>query len=211
MLARFYPIVDTAAAARHGCATTMLAECLLEAGVKLLQFRHKEHFSDLVVDELRTIAKMCRMAGALLIVDDRPDLARMVGAAGVHVGQDDLTPDEARRVMGSGLIGHSTHNREQLTKGVASGADYLALGPLFATASKGNPDPVVGLEALRELAPLVSQPLVVIGGITRANAGLALEAGAASVAVIADLYPDEHNRAALRERAREWLDATVAG
>jgi len=211
MLARFYPIVDTAAAARHGCATTMVADCLLEAGVTMLQFRHKEHFSGAVVDELRTIAEMCRTARALLIVDDRPDLARMVGAAGVHVGQDDLSPDEARRVMGSGLIGHSTHNREQLMEGAGSGADYLALGPLFATASKGNPDPVVGLEVLRELAPLVSLPLVVIGGITRANAGLALKAGAASVAVIADLYPDESNRAALKERAKEWLAATAAG
>lgn len=211
MLARFYPIADTAAAAQHGCPTTLLTECLLEAGVKLLQFRHKEHFSAAVVDELRTIAAMCRTAGALLIVDDRPDIARMVGAAGVHVGQDDLSPDEARRVMGSGLIGYSTHNREQLMKGVASGADYLALGPLFATASKGNPDPVVGLDGLRELAPLVSLPLVVIGGITRANAGLALKEGAASVAVIADLYPEECSRAALRERASEWLAATLAG
>jgi thiamine-phosphate pyrophosphorylase len=203
-LPRFYPILDADAAARHGVEPANAAAQILEAGAKILQFRHKGFFSRDAFAMLERIAALCREAGALLIVNDRADIARLVGA-GVHLGQEDLPPSAVRSIVGDAPIGFSTHNEAQMRAAAAEPADYLAFGPIFGTSSKANPDPVVGLEELRRLRALANRPLVAIGGITRANARSVLEAGADSVAVIGDLFPDDGN---LRARAAEWIELT---
>jgi thiamine-phosphate pyrophosphorylase len=200
-LPRFYPILDTDAATRRGVEPANAAAQILEAGAKILQFRHKGFFSRDAFALLERIAALCREAGALLIVNDRADIARLVGA-GVHLGQEDLPPSAVRFITGDAPIGFSTHNEAQLRAAAAEPADYLAFGPIFGTSSKANPDPVVGLEELRRLRVLTSRPLVAIGGITRANARYVLEAGADSVAVIGDLLPEDGD---LRSRAEEWV------
>jgi len=127
-------------------------------------------------------------AGTKLIMNDRADLCLAAGFDGLHVGQDDLLPDSARRIIGPARwLGVSTHNPEQLAEADKTTADYLAIGPIFATTSKANPDPVVGLEGVRRARELTRKPLVAIGGITRANARSVIEAGADAVAVISDL------------------------
>jgi thiamine-phosphate pyrophosphorylase len=198
-LPRFYPIVDSEIAARFGIEPLAAASEILEGGAKILQFRHKGFFSRDVAATIGRIADLCHQAGALFVVNDRADIARVVGA-GVHLGQDDLSPLSARTIVGpETVIGFSTHNESQLRAAADEAADYLALGPIFGTSSKENPDPVVGLESLRQLRPLTLRPLVAIGGITRDNADRVLAAGADSVAIIRDLFPD------VRARAREWL------
>lgn len=199
---RFYPILDTESAARRGIVPVVAAAQILEAGAGILQFRHKGFFSREVFEIVKEIADLCRQAKAVFVIDDRADIARLVGA-GVHVGQDDLSPSDARLVLGDGaLIGFSTHNETQLRAAENQPADYLAIGPIFGTASKANPDPTVGLDELRRLRPLTARPLVAIGGITRTNAGSVLGAGADSVAVINDLFPDDGD---IRVRVEEWL------
>jgi thiamine-phosphate pyrophosphorylase len=175
---------------------------ILDGGAQILQLRHKGFFSREVFDSLDRIAVLCEKAGARFVVNDRADLARLVGAA-LHLGQDDLPPGAARRIVGSEtLVGYSTHNEAQLLAAAEEPADYLALGPIFGTVSKQNPDPQVGLEGLRRLRPLTVRPLVAIGGITRENAREVLAAGADSVAVIGDLFPEDGD---LRRRVEEWL------
>jgi thiamine-phosphate pyrophosphorylase len=198
-LPRFYPIVDSEFAARFGIEPLTAVSEILEGGAKILQFRHKGFFSYETVATIERIAELCRQAGALFVVNDRADIAPLVGA-GVHLGQDDLRPLAARTIVGpQTVIGFSTHNESQLRAAADEPADYLALGPIFGTSSKKNPDPAVGLENLRRLRPLTLRPLVAIGGITRANADRALAAGADSVAVIGDLFPD------VRMQARQWV------
>ena len=127
-------------------------------------------------------------ASIKLIMNDRADLCLAAGFDGLHVGQDDLSPDAARKILGSARwLGVSTHNPEQLAEADLTSADYLAIGPIFATVSKADPDPVVGLEGVRQARKLTGKPLVAIGGITRANARSVIEAGADAVAVISDL------------------------
>lgn len=198
----FYPILDTETVSRRGAAPLVAARELLSAGVRILQFRHKSFCSREVFAELEAIAEVCARAGATLVVNDRADLATLVGAA-LHLGQDDLRPSDARRVISdTALIGFSTHNESQLRASAAEPVDYVALGPVFGTASKLDPDPVVGLDELRRLRPLTTRPLVAIGGITRANARSVIEAGADSVAVIGDVFPEDCKIGA---RAEEWL------
>jgi thiamine-phosphate pyrophosphorylase len=203
-LPRFYPIIDTATLA---IPLEVASGILLEEGAQILQLRHKEHFSREMFDTAGRVATLCRQAGALFVLNDRADLAALLDAA-VHLGQEDLTPEQARRVMGSSVIGYSTHNEAQLRSSNDQPADYVALGPIFQTLSKRNPDPVVSVLELKRLRSLTGRPLVAIGGITRENADAALAAGADSVAVIGDLCPREGDRAALRERAREWMRLT---
>jgi thiamine-phosphate pyrophosphorylase len=185
----FYPIVGGVEA----------AAAVLEAGARIVQFRYKQFFSREVFETARRIADLCRSAGAQFVINDRADIAMMLGA-GLHLGQDDLPPSEARRIMPAGsLIGFSTHSEAHLRAADREPVDYLAFGPIFATASKENPDPVVGVDQLRRLRALTKKPLIAIGGITRQNARSVFEAGADSVAVISDLYPDT------RARAEGWL------
>ena len=133
-----------------------------------------------------------KVASALnvrIIINDRVDVAAAVRADGVHLGQDDLPPDRARAILAPGaIIGFSTHNLKQALEADSTSADYVAFGPVFQTSTKENPDPVVGLEQLAEISRRVSKPLVAIGGITLERAASVIEAGAASVAVISDLY-----------------------
>jgi thiamine-phosphate pyrophosphorylase len=203
----FYPILDTAVAARHGMGTVDAARELLRCDVRILQIRHKGFLSREVLDAIERVAAMCRAAGVLFVVNDRADIARLTGSA-LHLGQDDLPPAAARKITGPNLlVGFSTHNEMQLRAAASEPVDYLAIGPIFGTATKENPDPVVGLDELRRLRPLTDLPLVAIGGITRARAGEVLAAGADSIAVIGDLFSRD---CALRARAEEWLAATAS-
>jgi len=205
MLPRFYPILDPEIAIRDGIDPIAAAEQILEGGATILQFRHKGFFSRTVFAQLERVAELCRDAGVLFVVNDRADLAALTNAA-LHLGQDDLTPTAARKVVGAKtLIGYSTHNERQLRAAAAEPANYLALGPIFGTASKQNPDPIVGLDELRRLRPLTDRTLVAIGGITRTNAQSVLAAGADSVAIIGDLFAENGN---VRARTEEWLSLT---
>jgi thiamine-phosphate pyrophosphorylase len=126
-----------------------------------------------------------------LIMNDRADLCLVAEFDGLHIGQDDISPEAARRIIGPDRwLGISTHNPEQIAEADKTDAHYLAIGPVFATATKGNHDPVVGLEGVRRARELTRKPLVAIGGITRANARSVIDAGADSVAVISDLLRD---------------------
>jgi thiamine-phosphate pyrophosphorylase len=150
------------------------------------------------------IARLCREAGALFIVDDRADIAMLL-EAGLHVGQDDLTPRDGRRLLGSdAVIGFSSHNMQQVCAAGGEPVDYVAFGPVFPTASKRNPDTVTGIEALRECRALAEKPLAAIGGITRSTAPDVWAAGADSVAVIGDLLPAQLTSISLRQRMEEW-------
>jgi len=131
-----------------------------------------------------------------LIMNDRADLCLAAEFDGVHVGQEDLSPEAVRKLIGPDRwLGVSTHNPEQVREGDLTSSDYLAIGPVFATSRKERPDPVVGLEGVRRVRSLTHKPLVAIGGITRANAALVIEAGADSVAVISDLVKDPRKSA----------------
>ena len=203
-LPRLYPILDTGALAARGFPVVKAAAAFLEGGVGILQLRHKEHWSRAAFEDARETARMCREAGALLIVDDRADIAMLL-EAGLHVGQDDLAPRDARRLMGiEAPIGFSSHNMGQVCAAGGEPVDYVAFGPVFTTASKRNPDPVTGVEALRECRALVEKPLVAIGGITRDTALRVLAAGADSMAVIGDLLPADLSSISLRQRVEEW-------
>lgn len=199
-LPAFYPIVSSAEA----------AEIVLEAGARILQYRNKNFFSRAAFEDAARIAAMCRQAGALFLVNDRADVAKLLDAA-LHLGQDDLAPSDARKILPPpAIVGFSTHNEQQLRAGDREPIDYLAIGPIFATGSKQNPDPVVGLDGLRTLRALTQKPLVAIGGITRELAPQVFAVGADSVAVIGDLMPVPYSAAALRARAKEWLEISMA-
>ena len=205
-LPRFYPVLDTATLARRGCPADRVAEAILDAGAGILQFRHKGNFSGSIFRQLERAARLCHDTGALLVVNDRADVARMLGA-GLHLGQQDLPPRHARSLMGAEcVIGFSTHNREQIEAAANEPVDYVAIGPVFSTSSKDKPDPVLGVDAIRELRGLTTRPLVAIGGITRENARAVIESGVDSVAVISDLIPELPLERAIRERAVEWLE-----
>ena len=207
-LPRIYPILDTETIEARQFSVTRAAAAFLEGGAGILQLRHKRHWGRAMFDAAREIARMCREAGALFIVDDRADIAMLL-EAGLHIGQDDLAPRDARRLMGSdGVIGFSSHNVRQVCAAGGEPVDYVAFGPVFPTASKRNPDPVIGVEGLKECRALVEKPLVAIGGISRETAAAVLAAGADSVAVIGDLLPAELTSLSLRQRMEEWQLAT---
>jgi thiamine-phosphate pyrophosphorylase len=137
------------------------------------------------------------------LVNDRPDVAFLAGASGVHVGQDDLDVEQARGVVGSGkLVGVSTHNLEQFQSAAQSSADYIAVGPIFSTSSKSNPDPIVGLDFIRKMRTLTPKPIVGIGGISLDRAKSVIEAGADSVAVISGILSAPNPS----QRARAYMD-----
>jgi thiamine-phosphate pyrophosphorylase len=169
---------------------------LTNAGVTLIQYRNKFGTAREILSHAREL-KRALPQNITLFLNDRADLCLAAGFHGVHVGQDDLSPAGARLVVrDQRLVGVSTHNAAQLELADQSPVDYLAIGPIFSTRSKANPDPVVGLDGLRAVRKLTSKPLVAIGGITRENCRSVIDAGADSVAVIADLLDDPRNRAA---------------
>jgi thiamine-phosphate pyrophosphorylase len=204
-LPRMYGILDTALLSMRGVGVVAAAEALLDGGIRMLQLREKRHFSRDVFAQAEDVARLCRQAGAIFVINDRADAAMLLDA-GLHVGQDDLPPADARRLIGpSRLLGFSTHNEAQLRAGAGEPVDYVALGPIFTTRTKHKPDPEVGLAELRRLRPLISLPLVAIGGITRETAPEVWRAGADTIAVVADLYPEQADGTSIRQRAEEWM------
>ena len=203
-LPRVYPILDTQSLDGRGITLEVAAAAFLEGGAGILQIRHKRHWSRDLFASARTVARLCREAGATLIVNDRADFALLL-EAGLHVGQDDLLPRDARHLMGpDAIVGFSSHDAAQLSAAGGEPVDYVALGPVFATASKADPDPAIGIEEIGRCRPLVEKPLVAIGGITLENALEVLRAGADSVAVIAGLLPSPATARSLRERMEQW-------
>ena len=203
-LPRVYPILDTESLDRRAIALETAAAAFLDGGAQILQIRHKRHWSRGLFASARVVARLCREAGATLIVNDRADFALLL-EAGLHLGQDDLAPRDARRLMGPDAhLGFSSHNVAQLCAAGGEPVDYVALGPVFATVSKLNPDPVTGIEEIRRCRSLIEKPLVAIGGITLENALELLKAGADSVAVIAGLLPAFATAHSLRERMEQW-------
>jgi len=197
-LPRLCAILDTSCVPEISSLMAM-ARALSDAGVTLLQYRNK---SGDAREMLEVAKELKRILGTpvKLIMNDRADLAVMADFDGVHVGQEDLSPEGARKVIGPGRwLGVSTHNLEQVRVADSTSVDYIAVGPVFATASKARPDPVIGVEGVRRARALTQKPLVAIGGITRVNGRSVIEAGADSVAVISDLVREP------RKSAEEFL------
>ncbi len=185
-LPRLYPILDSSCFSDLATMLTV-AEELSTAGISVLQYRNKSDSAGLMLNHAGEFRS--RLGTKIkLIMNDRADLCLAADFDGLHVGQNDLSPESARRIIGNERwLGVSTHNPEQVTEADNTLADYLAIGPIFATKSKLDSDPVVGLDGLRRARELTRKPLVAIGGITRANAMAVIDAGADSVAVISDL------------------------
>ena len=185
-LPRLYAILD-ASSFQNTDALCQSANELIAGGVTLLQYRNKTGNARQMLEQARELRR--RLGNSTkLIMNDRADLCLAAGFDGVHVGQEDLSPEGARKVIGDALwLGLSTHNPLQLSEADKTTASYLAIGPVFATGSKTNPDPVIGLEGLRQARGLTRKPLVAIGGITRANCREVIESGADAVALISDL------------------------
>jgi thiamine-phosphate pyrophosphorylase len=197
-LPHVYAILD-AAFFSDSDAFLAAAQGLAAGGVNLLQYRNKSGNGRQMLEQARQLEH--RLGDSVkLIMNDRADLCLAAEFDGIHLGQDDLSPEGARKVIGESLwLGVSTHNSEQVTKADKTSADYIAIGPVFSTASKANPDPVIGVDGVRQARALTRKPLVAIGGMTRANCRSVIEAGADSVAVISDLLRDP------RKSAEEFL------
>ena len=188
---KLYPIIDAETLRLRGVSLLQMASSLKVAGVRLLQYRDKTGDDRTILKHAEMLVELFEGTGAKLIMNDRADLMMLARWDGVHLGQEDLSPEDARIVIGDGrLIGVSTHTDEQVRVAEATRADYVAIGPVFATGTKANAAPVVGLEGVRRARALTTKPLVAIGGITRANARSVIEAGADSVAVIGGLFGD---------------------
>jgi thiamine-phosphate pyrophosphorylase len=186
-----------------------VAHKLVSSGVRLVQLRAKRSPARKIYADSRELVEQLSHLGVRVIINDRPDIAAIADAGGVHVGQEDLPVEEARKICGNtGWVGVSTHSIAQLRAADLTSADYIAVGPVFPTLTKDNPDPVIGMEFLRRARALTRKPLVAIGGITVESAGEVFRAGADSVAVIRDLTaaPDPSARAAeylsIAERVR---------
>jgi thiamine-phosphate pyrophosphorylase len=202
---KVYPIVDTTLLQALGLDPVAVAAAMLEGGATILQFRHKGAYSRDVFAQAEAIDALCREANATFVVNDRADIAVLLGA-GLHLGQDDLPPSMARRVHPYGKIGFSTHNEAQfLAASQDPAVDYLALGPVFATGSKENPDPVIGVAEWKRIAAHKRHPLIAIGGITFETAPEVYAAGADSIALIRALIPDSATTAGIRTRTAEWV------
>jgi thiamine-phosphate pyrophosphorylase len=167
---------------------TECAEKLAAAGVRLLQYRNKRASARELFESSKRLSSLLIPQGVTFVVNDRADVAMAAEAGGVHVGQEDLGAEAARSVIGDGkLLGVSTHNLEQFRQAADTSADYVAVGPVFSTSTKANPDPVVGIELIRQVRSLTNKPIVAIGGITLERAAEVMRAGADCVAVISDI------------------------
>ncbi|HKX27109.1 MAG TPA: thiamine phosphate synthase [Blastocatellia bacterium] len=184
----FYAITDCQLS---NCTHEEIVEMMLAGGAGLIQLRDKEAGAREILDAARACLKLTRAAGAKLIINDRVDVAMTAEADGVHLGQTDLSVEEAREILGEEkIIGVSTHSIEQLHAAFETSADYVAVGPIYPTKTKENPDPVVGLDLIREARRLSDdRPIVAIGGITLERVPEVMAAGADAVAVISALYP----------------------
>jgi thiamine-phosphate pyrophosphorylase len=189
IVSRLYAIVDAEVLAARGVALADFARDLRTAGVGLVQYRDKTGSPQDILRAASILRETMAGSGCKLIMNDRADLAVLASFDGVHVGQGDLSPADARRVVGPDrIVGVSTHTPEQARIAEQSCADYIAIGPVFATGPKPDASPVVGLDGVRRARALTTKPLVAIGGITRANAPSVIDAGADSVAVISSLF-----------------------
>lgn len=208
-LPRLYAIVDADLLAARSLDLTGFSEELRAAGVTLVQYRNKFGTPGAILHDAALLREVFPAAEDVrLIMNDRADLALLSGFDGVHVGQQDLRPQDARGILGHARwIGVSTHSAAQVIEADATDCDYIAYGPIFSTATKQNPDPVVGLSGLRTARALTRKPLVAIGGITRENCRAVLDAGADSIAVISGLLParDADRPGSAREPAEEFL------
>lgn len=204
MLPRLYAILDVDLARARGHDPLTLVNTWLDAGVRLVQLRAKREATGPLLELADAMNAATREAGATFIVNDRADIARLSGAHGVHVGQSDLSPADVRVVVGpAAIVGLSTHNDEQVRAGLGEPVTYLAIGPVFPTGSKAQPDPVVGLDGVRRTVALARspvRPVVAIGGITLERARGVIEAGADAVAVLSDLLEGDPGA-----RCREYL------
>jgi len=191
-LPKLYPVIDASHFSEIGKLVSFTEE-LAAAGCTLLQYRNKNGNGRQMLEQARALRQA---VGVKLIMNDRADLCLAAEFDGVHVGQDDLSPEGVRRIIGDELwLGVSTHNPKQVSEATKNPANYLAVGPVFATSSKADPDPVIGLEGVRQAKLLTDKPLVAIGGITRENCRSVFAAGADSIAVISDLLTEPRKSA----------------
>lgn len=205
---QLYPITDVRLS---GLSHAGQVARLCEGGATFVQLREKLMSPREFYGEAREAVEVARRSGACVVVNDRADVALAVAADGVHLGQDDISPEAARRLLGDGaVIGLSTHNVRQAIEAARMDLDYVAIGPVFGTGTKADAEPVVGLEGVRRVrATLGDKPLVAIGGITRGNARAVLDAGADCVAVIGALLalPGDGDAAEITSRTRQFLAA----
>jgi thiamine-phosphate pyrophosphorylase len=194
-LPRLYPILDAGLLLRAGVSIENFARQLRVSGIRLLQYRDKDAADEVVLERAALLRAIFPPSDSCLILNDRVSLVRAAGFDGIHVGQEDPSPVEVRDALGPGiLIGVSTHSEAQLLIAANGPADYLAIGPVYPTASKQVPNPVVGLKGVRAARAMITKPLVAIGGINRSNCSAVMEAGADSMAVISDLIPEPGSR-----------------
>ncbi|MDR3744800.1 MAG: thiamine phosphate synthase [Acidobacteriaceae bacterium] len=214
VVSQLYAIADVQVLAARGIALADFARELRAADVGLVQYRNKNGSPQEVLRGAATLREAMAGSGCKLIMNDRADLAVLAGFDGVHVGQGDLSPEEARRIVGpDAIVGISTHSEEQVraadpasqdrdVRHPVGGVDYIAIGPVFSTGTKLDAAPVVGLEGVRRARALTAKPLVAIGGITRANARSVIEAGADSIAIISALFAADES---VEQVARDFL------
>jgi thiamine-phosphate pyrophosphorylase len=203
IVSRLYVMVDAEVLAARNVSLAAFARDLRAAGVELVQYRDKNGSPQEVLRAASILREAMSGSGCKLILNDRADLAVLANFDGVHVGQGDLSPADARRVVGPDrIVGVSTHTPEQVRIADQSCADYIAIGPVFATGTKPDASPVVGLEGVRRARAFTTKPLVAIGGITRANARSVIDSGADSIAVISALFAPNESTAQL---ARDFL------
>ena len=204
-LPKVYPITDTTISGLSHCEQV---KRLIAGGAALIQLRDKRASSRVFYSDAQAAIQIARAAGVKLIINDRVDIALALRADGVHLGQEDMPVDAARRILGDqAIIGFSTHNLEQIREALRLPIDYLAFGPIFPTTSKRNPDPVAGLNQLKRAREMVlPMPVVAIGGINRSNAPDALNAGASAVAVISAVLADPSRIAGNLQQIMSWIE-----
>ncbi|MBA2604652.1 MAG: thiamine phosphate synthase [Acidobacteria bacterium] len=203
---RFYPIIDTEVCASRGVDPLAAAVACFRGGARLLQVRVKGGTSAEFLSLTEEIVAAAAGTGATVIVNDRADIARLAAAGGVHVGQEDLPVESARAIVGTGLVGVSTHQPRQVEEALRTSADYVAVGPVYGTLTKATGSSPRGLDLVR-YAAAGGKPVVGIGGITLSTAPDVLEAGAASVAVISDLL----STGDIEARAGEYVRILESG
>jgi thiamine-phosphate pyrophosphorylase len=205
-ISRLYAIVDVDTLRANGCRVCSFGEEMRRAGVQLVQYRNKRGAPADVLRDAEVLREIFHGSPATLVMNDRADLAALAGWDGVHVGQGDLAPADARRVAGAGcVVGVSTHRAREVEAADGSCADYVAVGPVFATGTKADAAPVVGLDGVRRARALTGKPLVAIGGITRANARSVIDAGADAVAAISGLMGKGERPGRIAEEFLELL------
>jgi thiamine-phosphate pyrophosphorylase len=200
-LSGLYLILDPSAAGPRSLAD--IAKTALDAGVRLFQLRMKTAETGKLYEMAAALCPLVHKGGGIFIVNDRADVAHAVGADGVHLGQEDLPLVDARAILGPGkLVGISTHNLAQASEAQAGGADYIGYGPVFPTATKERPDPIVGVAGVRAVRAAVRIPIVAIGGITAKNAAGVHAAGADCCAVVSAVLAAADPKAAIVELTR---------